>query len=170
MQGSYFYSLTMNQNHFDECTLALLDECKELLITKGKDYSSETDKLANFKEAELFTSCDRWEAWEIYFFKHIQAIQNYFRSGRKPLSESIHHRIRDAINYLVLLEALLVEEEKDAKNEKPKGIKDSNYQCESEAEFIGYEAYPETKQILRQKGYSHYSWEGETKALLAISC
>ena len=101
----------MNNNQFTEVVLGLLDECKELLVKKGEDYSTDADRLDSFKSAEQFTSLTQWQCWEALFFKHVQSLRSYMKSGRKPLNEDIHHRIRDAINYLILLEAMLVEEQ-----------------------------------------------------------
>ena len=114
----------MNKNKFDETVLGILDECKQLLVTKGQDYSSDFDRLSHFKEAEKFTGLSQWDVWRVLFFKHIQSVRVYFINDRQKLNEDIKHRIRDSINYLILLEAMLVEESEGDKQdaESPKQV------------------------------------------------
>ncbi len=159
----------MNQNQFDEVVLAITDECKQLLMDKGKDYSSVDDKLLNFKQAAQFTSCNKWQALEIYFFKHIQAISNWFKNGRKQLNEDIKHRIRDSINYLILLEAMIVEEEQSHESQGdaaktqikctfPIGSKiEKVYYCRNASE---YEQIRREEMYLTPEEYDFYHWAG----------
>lgn len=146
----------MNKNAFEEVVTGLLDECRELLIRKGGDYSPNDDKLQNFKQAADFTSCNKWQALEIYLFKHLQAISNWFKSGRKQLNEDIKHRIRDSINYFILLEAMIVEEEQDAKDQATEADnKTLTYYCRSQSE---YDYITDQKAYLSEK-YTHYKWK-----------
>jgi hypothetical protein len=43
--------------------------------------------------------------------KHYQAITNYVKTNGQSESEPISERIKDAINYLVLMQAIVVEKE-----------------------------------------------------------
>lgn len=159
----------MHNNQFTEVTLGLLDECKELLIRKGEDYSTNEDRLDSFKSAEQFTSLTQWQCWEALFFKHIQSLRTYFRSGRKQLNEDIHHRIRDSINYLILLEAMIVEEKTEDK-EGPidanaseavdEGFKQVTYRCSTQKEFDYIHREPGGLQAFASNNptYTHYSW------------
>lgn len=82
----------------------LLDECLKLLEAKGKDYQNEDDRFANFRIPGLTTR----QTWMVYAHKHYCAIQAFCTKG-KVESEPIRERIKDMINYLLLLNFMIEE-------------------------------------------------------------
>lgn len=136
----------MNRNQFDETTLALLDECKEMLRMKGEDYTGgDVDRLHAFKELARESNCSPFLVWRVLFTKHIQAIRSHL-DGQRLLSESIHGRIVDAVNYLILLDALIIDGEKEHAADSESQTEDANedetnprasriYFCESEEQY-----------------------------------
>lgn len=81
-----------------------------LLKLKGDDYTQhEIDRLSNFKRNAIASGLTTKQVWTVYFLKHIDAIMSYVKTGKEG-SEPITSRLDDAINYLYLLEALIVEE------------------------------------------------------------
>lgn len=81
--------------------------CRELLCKKGADYSeADTDRCSNFKENAADLDLSPFKIWYVYFNKGWRAIKSYVNKGRVE-SEDIHARITDAINYLILLRALI---------------------------------------------------------------
>lgn len=91
----------MNLTQFNSETQKLLSDCMELLNKKGSDYSSETDRLSNFKQISDKVKIDPMKVWAIYFTKHLDAIYKFVSTGRLE-SEPIEERFKDAINYLIL--------------------------------------------------------------------
>lgn len=78
---------------------------------KGADYTKgSTDALANFKEGGKAIGINPKEVCWVFMNKHYQAIINYVRTDGKSESEPISERIKDMINYLVLLQAIITEE------------------------------------------------------------
>lgn len=78
---------------------------------KGADYTKgSTDALANFKEGGKAIGINPKEVCWVFMNKHYQAITNYVRTDGKSESEPISERIKDMINYLVLLQAIITEE------------------------------------------------------------
>lgn len=87
----------------------LCDE-KSIEYTRG----NKDDRLVNFRNRaeELGLS---WEiAWAVYFMKHVDAILEYCKTGKKG-SEGIRSRIYDSQNYLDLLLGKVSEDELIAK-------------------------------------------------------
>jgi hypothetical protein len=93
--------------------LLLFEE--ELMFSKGLEYSSEDDTLANFKGSEDIGVNSKQKLW-IYLSKHLSSIKNYIKNNKTYSNESIQSRIADARNYLALL-YILLEEEKGSKND-----------------------------------------------------
>jgi len=84
----------------------------EGLVSKGKEYSTEDDKLHNFKKASDITGKSKEEALMGFMLKHIVSINDIIeqsKEGKLPSREVIDEKIGDVINYFILLEACLVE-------------------------------------------------------------
>lgn len=90
-----------------------LGSCEQLLIQKGHEYSGDDDALENFKRAGIRRDISPMAVLMIYMDKHLDSINQYvldIQAGRAlNLSEPIDGRIDDAINYLILLKALIHE-------------------------------------------------------------
>lgn len=82
--------------------------CSDLLVIKGKEYALEEDRLLAFKKAAALEGINYKEALGGMLAKHIVSIYDMLE-GAYPI-EKWNEKITDAINYLVLLKALVVEE------------------------------------------------------------
>jgi len=93
----------------------LIDELvageSELHHSKGVEYASESDALANFKSAALELGVTPKQACGLYLHKHYTAIMHNARGGG-VLSESIESRVRDLRLFAALYLALHKEEGK----------------------------------------------------------
>ena len=115
----------MNSKLFMELFEATIEECREILTSKGQDYSDyEDDRLSNFKDvANLIPiQCPHCQkvyklspkiVWAIYFLKHVFAIMKWV-GGAELKSEGLPGRIHDGINYLSLGHGLHNEEENNS--------------------------------------------------------
>ncbi len=91
---------------FDETTAAT----SALLTSKGVEYSTAVDALANFKDpANDEMDVNPYKVCMIHFNKQLAAIRSYLKDGKEHSTESIWSRIHDAMNYIFLLMCLLVE-------------------------------------------------------------
>lgn len=108
----------MNQEEFDAFVEDFRRKSTDLLVSKGREYTGSDDRLANFKRGAADTCSTPLQVAWIYASKHLDAIKTYIReeaAGRSPnLSEPIQGRLHDAVNYFVLL-AALIQEQDDAK-------------------------------------------------------
>jgi hypothetical protein len=92
---------------------------------KRDEYSSDNDRLQNFREVAGLSGEKMSEVALIWLLKHIQSIALAVRTGEYSWSwhtdhgEGLKQRIADARNYLLLLAACLEEEtEEEEKNIK----------------------------------------------------
>ena len=91
-----------------------------VLSQKGRDYTAYTadedgkvSANANFSAlAEMLSdpNIDKYQVWSVFFLKHIQAILSWVAT-RSVESEEIEGRLTDALNYLVILWSMLVEDD-----------------------------------------------------------
>lgn len=112
----------MTNEERTKCRIALRELCDRTEATKNADYSTPEDTLSNFKEMASFTGTTKYQAWLVYFGKHLHAIINSIRKSPEfpqVESEPIKGRIVDAIVYLQILDALIEED----KANKPKVIR-----------------------------------------------
>lgn len=88
-----------------------VDDIHRLLQVKGGEYAPGDNRLANFQEASKRLGMSPIQVALVYLDKHYAAICNYAKDQAnrisRPRSEPITGRISDAINYLILIRALL---------------------------------------------------------------
>ena len=97
----------MIREKFEESRKKLLDECDEITQSKGQDYTKgQEDCLANFYEGTTL-GIEPLQVCAMFMKKHSDAIANYIRTGGQSESEPIRERIKDNINYLLFLNALI---------------------------------------------------------------
>jgi hypothetical protein len=84
-------------------------ECMGIMKSKGTAYSGLEDKLGNFKRVAKNLAMTPEQVWYVYFAKHLDALSAFLRGEYKD-SEPIQGRIMDLINYLFLLDAILIEQ------------------------------------------------------------
>lgn len=85
---------------------ALFARIREIRETKGKEYATVEDTLADFKEVAAEVGISPLQVWSTYVKKHLRAIDTFVREGSVK-SESINDRILDVIVYHILLLGLL---------------------------------------------------------------
>lgn len=86
--------------------------CKEVLTSKGDAYARDDDRFANFNRLAEQLVLPRTTIWKVYFQKHMDAIESYM-AGYRGDPEKITSRFVDAINYLLLLYGMLIEDENE---------------------------------------------------------
>ena len=103
----------MKTEQFNEIVEARCEKIKKVLVKKAAEYSSDTDRLHNFKVASRINDETPEKALWGMMAKHLVSILDIVaatRGGRRPSAELRDEKVGDAINYLILLEALLIEQ------------------------------------------------------------
>lgn len=110
-----------------------LKKIKKILQAKSDEYSTESDKLHNFKRAAQVENCSPEKALIGMFVKHLVSILDIVDETESkcgldmncfPAFETVTYlnmldeKITDAINYFILLEALLKERASNVKGEE----------------------------------------------------
>ena len=103
----------MNANKFNKIKQYRINEINEVLGNKAKEYAQE-DRLHNFKVAARVNGCTPAQANWGMASKHLVSVIDLVAGRLKPTSYLINEKIGDMINYLILLEALLIEEVEDS--------------------------------------------------------
>ena len=102
----------MNNEDFEKVFNAQVIICKRLLIKKNEDYARGGDKLSNFKSAAGLQRCTPERALQGMMAKHQVSINDMITDLDNGYCASLdvwEEKINDALNYLFLLKALLVE-------------------------------------------------------------
>ena len=117
----------MDNKVFEEIIEERISKCKEVLVVKAKEYATE-DRLHNFKVAAELQGCSPVKALAGMMAKHTVSaydLINDFEAGETISQDMWNEKIGDSINYLLLLEALIVE---DFNNRMTEGVDDSCYE------------------------------------------
>lgn len=109
----------MLAKQFDKLVNETVETCKEIMVSKGGEYAHGEDRLDNFKRNAAEMGLTPEDVWMVYFRKHLDAITTYVKDVRvgtvRPRSESIMGRYDDAINYLMLGKALIIDRRQNQK-------------------------------------------------------
>jgi hypothetical protein len=107
----------ITKSRFQFLIREVFDSIKGLTATKGEEYTGDEDQLANFKRMAVDADLPIEKVWLLFFMKHVDAIKSYVRTGKEK-SESIESRIDDAILYLILLRAVVLDSREEGVPER----------------------------------------------------
>lgn len=92
--------------------LELLEELRQLHMSKSQDYGSESDPLANIRQGAEFVGIEAWRGCLVRVADKVQRLKTYCRTGRL-----VHEGVRDTLLDLAaysLLAIVLFDESRDA--------------------------------------------------------
>jgi hypothetical protein len=98
----------MDAQEFETIFEAQVDACRKTLVKKAEEYSP-VDRLSNFKVAGTLAGCTPQQALGGMLAKHIVSIYDLIRDDSSNL-DIWNEKLGDALNYLFLLKALLIEQ------------------------------------------------------------
>lgn len=102
----------MTATEFDRLLEQRIDRMRAVLASKAVEYASNEERLYNFKSAEGLDDRHPAQVCWGYLLKHLLSVRRLSdatASGSSVPLEVIDEKIGDAVNYLVLLEAILKE-------------------------------------------------------------
>lgn len=109
----------MTHDEFEKLSQNLLDDARgNIMIKKGREYAGNEDRLANFKRGSVNVGINPESVLYVYLAKHLDSLATFIRdlervknlkTVEEALTEPIAERIKDAINYLLLLHGLIEE-------------------------------------------------------------
>ena len=102
----------MNGKEFNEILDIRLKKTKEILSSKSKEYSTDSNKLHNFDRGASMTGKIREEVILGFALKHhisILDMVDNINNNILPTEVLVDEKIGDLINYLILLEASIKE-------------------------------------------------------------
>lgn len=109
----------MNREEFDVFIQANLEQIEKKLVVKGKEYDRDDNPFHNFDKGAKKAGIIRERVIEAYSLKHEVSIDDMIddiEKGTLPSYDTVDEKFGDAINYLLLKKASIVERI----NSKPK--------------------------------------------------
>lgn len=101
----------MDSNVFNNVVQEQLAICESFLLNKGEEYASDVDRLAHFKKAAAIINSTPKAALLGMLTKHLVSVSDMCSDGKQYTKERWTEKITDSINYLLLLKALVLEEQ-----------------------------------------------------------
>ena len=104
-----------NKGGGSEKFLAILDDIRQIHLSKSSDYGSQTDPLANVRAGADFIGVEPWRACLVRVADKIQRLKTFCRDGRLTC-ENVEDTFLDLASYSILALVLFREtsEEKDS--------------------------------------------------------
>jgi len=100
----------MNSQDFDKIVANRIEKIKSILSSKAEEYAK-GDRLYNFKRAAEIERVTTEKALLGMWAKHIVSVLDLIEGSLAATEYMVNEKIGDAINYLILLEAVLTENE-----------------------------------------------------------
>ncbi len=100
----------MKHEDFDGVVDAIMKECKRVLSNRSEHYSSESDRLHNFKRAAALLETTPEDALAGMWTKHIVSVFDMIDNIENQTDLNLwNEKLHDLINYAILLKALIIE-------------------------------------------------------------
>jgi hypothetical protein len=99
----------MNEKEFQEIFRNQMEQCQKTLFRKGAEYATDADRLHNFKVAAALQGESSMEALAGMMAKHIVSIFDMVKTHEAYDMSVWDEKLGDAINYMILLKAILME-------------------------------------------------------------
>lgn len=102
----------MTPERFTEIFDQTVTACRDLLITKGNEYTRSNDRLRQFRIAAALRRETPEEALAGMMVKHTTSVYDFISDLERNVVQSLDkwdEKIFDSINYLILLRALIIE-------------------------------------------------------------
>lgn len=110
----------MDRNeYFDKVINETLEEIKNLLVVKGKEYRRNNNPYHNFERGAELTGQSRLDVLQGFLLKHlisVEDIRNDLKKGILPSEEKVNEKHNDIISYLLIEKAMILEQIKNNKN------------------------------------------------------
>lgn len=100
----------MNTRKFDRIVKELIEKVDRVRLQAQQEYAETDNVFKNFEETAVRLGLTREEVLYVFLDKHLRGIARWIR-GVKDQRDSIEGRIIDSINYLILLYAMIRDEE-----------------------------------------------------------
>jgi hypothetical protein len=101
----------MNKTKFDECVENRIARIRKVLTAKAEEYATEGNRFHNFDVAARILDCTPEQALRGMLLKHIVSVLDLIQGAEEVdqiNAAVIDEKIGDTINYLILLEGLLL--------------------------------------------------------------
>jgi len=97
---------------FEVAITRTIEELKELLLIKGKEYRRNNNPYHNFDRGAQITGNSREEVLQGFLLKHlisIEDIRNDMKLGITPNKENIEEKYNDILIYFMIEKAMMLE-------------------------------------------------------------
>ena len=101
----------MLQEEFNDIVTKQMKKCRETLFNKGNEYSVQGDRLSYFKKAAAVMDSTPEGALFGMLAKHLVSVSDMCLDKEKYHKEVWSEKITDSINYLLILAAIVEEEQ-----------------------------------------------------------
>lgn len=99
----------MTDDEFDAVVAHRISRIQAVLGEKAKEYSYGGDRLSNFHRAADIQKINPEQAAWNFLVKHLVSIQDMIESGTHYHRGRWCEKLGDAINYLILIDAIVIE-------------------------------------------------------------
>lgn len=115
----------MDAQKFEKLCRELLDKSEDTLFRKSKEYATDEDRLANFRQPTSMTGMSTAEVCLMYQMKHICSVTKIAKETSKgilPTKELLQEKCQDMLNYTLIFYTTVCELIEKAQAETRPGL------------------------------------------------
>lgn len=103
----------MTREEFERVVESRIHLIQQSLLNKGHEYALTQSAFHNFEQAARILNVSEPQALIGMYIKHHVSIMDFVNGVRYPEPQAVREKIGDMINYLILLEAMFYEQDKE---------------------------------------------------------
>ncbi len=100
----------MTSKDFNKLVEDTFEMCRQTLSVKQDEYNLDADRLSFFKEGNELTKLTPEQTCYLFMYKHIKSLADMVASKNKFPKALWDEKIKDNINYLILLRGLITDD------------------------------------------------------------
>lgn len=104
--------MSERETAFEEAIENTLNQIRELLIVKGKEYRRNNNPFHNFERGSTMINKTREDILQGFLLKHLISVEDMrkdIKIGSFPTKEKIHEKYNDIVVYFLIEKAMMLE-------------------------------------------------------------
>lgn len=100
--------IEITEKEFEQLFEERIRKCRDILIVKAKEYSTDLDKMRNFNVAGRMLGMAPYKVAFYYMMKHFESFYEIVIEDREVSRELWDEKVGDLLNYIFLIDAMVV--------------------------------------------------------------
>lgn len=102
--------IKVSEQEFKQLFEERVQKCRQVLVKKAQEYSSDDDKMRNFNVVARMLNMKPYQVAFLFMMKHFESLYEIIMNGKEVSPEMWDEKMGDTLNYLFLIDAMWIKE------------------------------------------------------------